>query len=178
MISLDQVQLLEQKVESAVAKIAQLNAENAALRSKCAELTNALSAKSEQFSSFQQDQNKIEEGILKALDRLNNVESSVLESEKSTHTAPTQPAKAPAQEQNQAAVAQSQNIHKTFSANTTQNFKSANDTPAHSAQTNTTQQSISNQPASSVSGSQAAIDANQTASSDTPSKNQGQFDIF
>ena len=55
----------------AVAKIAQLNAENAALRRKCVELTNALSAKTEQFSSFKSDQNKIEEGILKALERLN-----------------------------------------------------------------------------------------------------------
>ena len=77
MISLDQVLLLEEKVESAVAKIAQLNAENAALRSKCAELTNALSAKTEQFSSFQSDQSKIEEGILKALERLNTVENAV-----------------------------------------------------------------------------------------------------
>lgn len=79
MISFDQVLLLEQKVESAVAKIEQLNAENAALRSKCAELSNALNAKSEQFSSFQSDQSKIEEGILKALSRLNAVENVVLQ---------------------------------------------------------------------------------------------------
>ncbi len=78
MISFDQVLLLEQKVESAVAKIAQLNAENAALRTKCAELTNALSAKTEQFSAFQSDQGRIEEGILKALERLNTVENAVL----------------------------------------------------------------------------------------------------
>ena len=80
MISLDQVQLLEQKVGSAVEKITQLSAENAALRTKCAELQNALDAKSEQFNSFQSDQNKIEEGILSALDRLNTVENTVLES--------------------------------------------------------------------------------------------------
>ncbi len=80
MISLDQVLLLEKKVESAVAKIAQLNAENAALRSKCAELTNALSAKTEQFSTFQTDQRLIEEGILKALNRLETVENAVLAS--------------------------------------------------------------------------------------------------
>ena len=78
MISLDQVMLLEQKVESAVAKIQQLEAENDALRSKCTELTNALSAKSEQLSSFETDQNKIELGIRKALDRLNSIENSVL----------------------------------------------------------------------------------------------------
>ncbi len=78
MISLDQVLLLEEKVESAVQKIAQLKAENDALRTKCAELTNSLCAKTEQLSSFATDQNKIEEGILKALNRLNSVENSVL----------------------------------------------------------------------------------------------------
>lgn len=78
MISIDQVLLLEEKVESAVKKIEQLNAENAALRAKCEELSNALSAKSEQFSTFQSDQSKIEEGILKALSRLNAVENVVL----------------------------------------------------------------------------------------------------
>ena len=66
MITLDQVLLLEQKVESAVAKIQQLEAENDALRSKCTELTNALSAKSEQLSSFETDQNKIARTTLQA----------------------------------------------------------------------------------------------------------------
>ena len=78
MISLEQILLLEKKVESAVAKIAQLQAENDALRTKCSELTNALSSKSEQLSSFENDQNKIESGILKALDRLSSIENSVL----------------------------------------------------------------------------------------------------
>lgn len=78
MISLDQVYLLEQKVESAVAKIQQLQTENDALRSKCEQLTNALSAKSEQLTSFESDQSQIESGIKKALDRLNAIENSVL----------------------------------------------------------------------------------------------------
>ncbi len=78
MISLDQVYLLEQKVESAVEKIQQLQAENDALRNKCTELTNALSAKSEQLSNFESDQSQIESGIKKALDRLNSIENSVL----------------------------------------------------------------------------------------------------
>ena len=78
MISLDQVYLLEQKVESAVEKIQQLQAENDALRNKCDELTNALSAKSEQLSNFESDQNQIETGIKNALDRLNSIENSVL----------------------------------------------------------------------------------------------------
>ena len=78
MISLDQVLLLEEKVESAVAKIQQLEAENDALRNKCSELTNALSAKSEQLKSYESEQNKIESGIIKAIDRLNSIENSVL----------------------------------------------------------------------------------------------------
>lgn len=78
MITLDQVLLLEEKVESAVAKIAQLEAENDALRTKCSELSNSLSEKSELLSGFEKDQSKIESGILKALDRLNSIENSVL----------------------------------------------------------------------------------------------------
>ena len=78
MISLDQVLLLEQKVESAVEKIKQLEGENAALRNKCSELTNALSAKTEQLAAFESEQKTIESGIIKAIDRLNSIEHSVL----------------------------------------------------------------------------------------------------
>ena len=78
MLSLDQVLLLEQKVESAVAKIEQLQAENDALRKRCDELTNALSSKTEQLSSIETDQNQIETGIKKALDRLLYIENAVL----------------------------------------------------------------------------------------------------
>ena len=78
MISLDQVLLLEQKVESAVEKIKQLEGENAALRNKCSELTNALSAKTEQLTAFESEQKTIESGIIKAIDRLNSIEHSVL----------------------------------------------------------------------------------------------------
>jgi len=78
MITLDQVLTLEHKVESAVVKIQQLQAENDALRKQCAELTNALSSKSEQLSSFESNQSQIESGILNALDRLNQIENSVL----------------------------------------------------------------------------------------------------
>ena len=79
MISLDQVLLLEKKVESAVAKIQQLQTENDALRKKCDELTNSLSSKSELLSSFESDQNQIENGIKNALDRLSSIENTVIE---------------------------------------------------------------------------------------------------
>ena len=78
MTTLDQVRLLEEKVESAVTKMQQLQAENDALRKKCAELTNALSSKTEQLSSFSTDKSEIEDGIKKALDRLSYIENSVL----------------------------------------------------------------------------------------------------
>ena len=87
MVTLDQVELLEQKVESAVAKIQSLTAENKqlqtendALRNKCSELSNALSAKSEQLSFFEQNQSQVESGILNALNRLNSIENQVLNS--------------------------------------------------------------------------------------------------
>jgi len=100
MISLEQVLLLEQKVESAVEKIQQLEAENDALRNKCSELTNALSAKSEQLKAYESDQQKIESGIIKAIDRLNSIENSVLKAAGSTAAkpepqAPAQPAVPP-----------------------------------------------------------------------------------
>ncbi len=90
MISLDQILLLEKKVESAVAKIAQLRAENDALRSKCSELTNALSSKSERLSSFEKDQNRIESGIMHALDRLSLIENTVLKAAGSVPSASMQ----------------------------------------------------------------------------------------
>ncbi|MBO7136608.1 MAG: cell division protein ZapB [Spirochaetaceae bacterium] len=89
MISLEQVLLLEQKVESAVEKIQQLEAENDALRNKCSELTNALSAKSEQLKAYESDQQKIESGIIKAIDRLNSIENSVLKGAGTTAAAAT-----------------------------------------------------------------------------------------
>ncbi len=80
MITFDQVLLLQEKIESAANKIRQLQAENDALRSKCAELTNAISTKSEQLSTFESEQSKIENGILNALNRLNVIENSLLHS--------------------------------------------------------------------------------------------------
>ncbi|MFC2329893.1 MAG: hypothetical protein ACFNKL_02315 [Treponema sp.] len=79
MTSPDHVELLVKKVESIVAKTLNLQAENDALRTKCAELTNALSAKTEQLASFEREQNMVEGGILKALERLSSIENSILQ---------------------------------------------------------------------------------------------------
>ena len=100
MISLDQVLVLEQKVESAVKKITQLQAENDALRKKCAELTNSLSSKSEQLSSFEQDQGLIESKIVNLINRFNNIENSVLDAigKPTDGTLPHQGEQSPAQQ--------------------------------------------------------------------------------
>ena len=79
MTSPDHAELLVKKVESIVAKTLNLQAENDALRTKCAELTNALSAKTEQLASFEREQSMVEGGILKALERLSSIENSILQ---------------------------------------------------------------------------------------------------
>ncbi|MGP1603814.1 MAG: hypothetical protein ACTTGZ_05235 [Treponema sp.] len=79
MTSPDHVELLVKKVESIVAKTLKLQAENDALRTKCAELTNALSAKTEQLASFEREESMVEGGILKALERLSSIENSILQ---------------------------------------------------------------------------------------------------
>ena len=77
MISLDQVRLLEQKVEKAVSKILQLQKENAELKERCAFLESKAENLNKKVSDFESDQNKIEEGIANALQRLNMIEDSV-----------------------------------------------------------------------------------------------------
>ena len=104
MIKLDQVLLLQEKVEAAVEKISsltdnvsQLESENDALRSKCAELAKAFSEKTELVSTIESTQAKIEESILKTLNRLDSVEDAILSgqggqtgNEKSSESQPVQ----------------------------------------------------------------------------------------
>lgn len=80
MISLDQIQMLERKVESAVSKIAALQELNSVLRDKNTELEHTNTMLTQRISSFEADQGRIEQGILNALDRLNSMESAVLKS--------------------------------------------------------------------------------------------------
>ena len=170
MISLDQILVLEKKVESAVNKITQLQAENDALRSKCAELTNALSSKSEQLSSFEQDQGLIESKIVNLINRFNNIENSVLDvigssgSMQSPVTAIQQPVQTPAPEQsvqqtqvpNQNPIAQSQTYDPTS--------EPVVSTPVET-ETEEMQQSF--------------FDMNEVSSTDdNQSQESGQFDIF
>lgn len=107
MISLDQVLLLQKKVETAVGKInfltgqiEQLKNDNAALRTKCVELTKALDEKTELVSFLEANQGKIEEGILTALNRLDTVENAVLDGD-SAQSAGTEGTDSPVQADSQ-----------------------------------------------------------------------------
>ena len=78
MITLDQVQLLEKKVEAIVSKMNDLQRQNVALQEKNRDLIEKNSLLMQKISSFEADQNRIEQGILNALDRLNSMENSAL----------------------------------------------------------------------------------------------------
>ena len=170
MISLDQILVLEKKVESAVNKITQLQAENDALRSKCAELTNALSSKSEQLSSFEQDQGLIESKIVNLINRFNNIENSVLDvigqsgSMQSPVAAIQQPVQTPAPEQSvqQAQVPEQNPIAQS------QTYVPASE-PVVSTPVKTESEEMQ----------QSFFDMNEVSSTDdNQSQESGQFDIF
>ena len=170
MISLDQILVLEKKVESAVNKITQLQAENDALRSKCAELTNALSSKSEQLSSFEQDQGLIESKIVNLINRFNNIENSVLDvigssgSMQSPVTAIQQPVQTPAPEQS---------VQQTQVPNQNPIAQSQTYVPASEPVVSTAVETESEEM------QQSFFDMNEVSSTDdNQSQESGQFDIF
>ena len=170
MISLDQILVLEKKVESAVNKITQLQAENDALRSKCAELTNALSSKSEQLSSFEQDQGLIESKIVNLINRFNNIENSVLDvigssgSMQSPVAAIQQPVQTPAPEQS---------VQQTQVPNQNPIAQSQTYVPASEPVVSTPVETESEEM------QQSFFDMNEVSSlDDNQSQESGQFDIF
>jgi len=81
MLNLDQVRLLENRVEKAVGRIQSLTAENAHLRSQLSGLQARVGELEGLVRSFRDDQGRIEEGILSALDRLSAFEDSVFNAE-------------------------------------------------------------------------------------------------
>jgi len=87
MLNLDQVRLLENRVEKAVGKIQSLTTENTHLRSQLSTLQTRVGELEGLVRSFKDDQGRIEEGILNALDRLSAFEDSVFHAETTTeHT--------------------------------------------------------------------------------------------
>lgn len=77
MISLDQVHALEKKVEGAVSKIIELKNENIALKNRISILEKENAELSSKVSVFEREQNRVEEGILSVLNRLDVVEDTV-----------------------------------------------------------------------------------------------------
>lgn len=80
MLNLDQVRLLENRVEKAVNKIQTLTAENNHVRTQLSGLQTRVNELEGLVRSFKDDQGRIEEGILNALDRLSAFEDSVYQS--------------------------------------------------------------------------------------------------
>ena len=170
MITFDQILLLQEKIESAANKIKQLQAENDALRSKCAELTNALSSKSEQLSSFEQDQGLIESKIVNLINRFNNIENSVLDvigssgSMQSPVAAIQQPVQTPAPEQS---------VQQTQVPNQNPIAQSQTYVPASEPVVSTPVETESEEM------QQSFFDMNEVSSQDdNQSQESGQFDIF
>lgn len=81
MLNLDQVRLLENRVEKAVAKIQSLTAENTHVRSQLSTLQNRVNELEGLVRAFKDDQGRIEEGILNALERLSAFEDSVYQAD-------------------------------------------------------------------------------------------------
>lgn len=79
MISLEQVQALESRVEKALGAIERLTSENAALRESTAREKKRTVELERTIEDFRRDQAKIEQGILHALERLNVFEDAILD---------------------------------------------------------------------------------------------------
>ena len=91
MISLEQVQLLEARVSKAIEYVQRVTAENAALASEKAGLQKKLEANQKRIDElevhvmrFKEDQGRIEDGIVAALDRLSQFEEAFEKSLKDT----------------------------------------------------------------------------------------------
>jgi hypothetical protein len=89
MISLEQVNALESRVEKAVALIASLRSENESLRTGLATAVSRVTELEARIVDFQKDQARIEEGIVEALRKLDFFEDTVHgASHAATHGAP------------------------------------------------------------------------------------------
>lgn len=83
MISLEQIKLLEQKVDIALKKILDLQSVNANLKLKNDDLETEIALLKEQAAISGQEEELIEKGILSVIDRLNFVEDTVRQTQTS-----------------------------------------------------------------------------------------------
>ncbi len=84
MVSLEQIKVLEQKVEHALRKMDALQSTNKSLLSENEDLKAELELMKEHCARLEQDEEKIEQGILSVLDKLNNVEADVRQAQETT----------------------------------------------------------------------------------------------
>jgi hypothetical protein len=77
MLSLEQVRLLDEKVARTVEYVGRLSAENAALRKKLDATQKRIDELEVFVSLFKEEQGRIEDGILSALDRLSQFENVI-----------------------------------------------------------------------------------------------------
>ena len=79
MVSLDQIQLLEQKIEIAVGKIVRITEENLSLHREVQRIRAENESLQGIITKSQDEQIQIEQGILNIIDRLEAIETTVLE---------------------------------------------------------------------------------------------------
>jgi FtsZ-binding cell division protein ZapB len=77
MITLDQVKLLETKVTKAIDYVKKVTEENSLLKGKLDSYQKRIDELEIMIQQFKEDQSRIEDGILAALDRLNQFEDAV-----------------------------------------------------------------------------------------------------
>ncbi|MDR3161265.1 MAG: cell division protein ZapB [Spirochaetaceae bacterium] len=80
MVTLDQVKLLESKVAKALEFVGQVTGENTLLKEKLDTYQKRIDELEILIQNFREEQGRIEEGILNALDRLNQFEDAIQKS--------------------------------------------------------------------------------------------------
>ncbi|MDR1287291.1 MAG: cell division protein ZapB [Treponema sp.] len=77
MVTLDQVKLLETKVEKAIGYVEKVSGENTELRERLESYQKRIDELEVLVQTFREDQSRIEDGILSTLDRLNQFEDAI-----------------------------------------------------------------------------------------------------
>ena len=76
MISVEQIRLLESKVQAAVATLSSLQEENSMLKSKLTDYEKRIDELEYLIEEFKEEQTEIEQGIISALNKLDSLESA------------------------------------------------------------------------------------------------------
>jgi hypothetical protein len=89
MVTLEQIKLLETKVAKAIDVVTRITGENAYLKGKLETYQKRIDELEVLIQRFKEDQGRIEDGILSALDRLNQFEAAIENSIAPVKTAAT-----------------------------------------------------------------------------------------